>query len=162
MSACRFSVSSGSLFCFTSPLLLSLFVLEWKVRFKPFPGEGALGVSESNLALSINTIKALVCVPLTCPLNLQVSWPASISFQHLVCVLFSFTCLTFCLVDWGFIYRWYDFFFTFTGDLKCCELNVCVCKYMDEWVCVCAYVLYVYLSVCFTLIHSLWKPHASI
>lgn len=34
--------------------------------------------------------------------------------------------------------------------------------WMSECVYVCAYVLYVYLSVCFTLIHSLWKPHASI
>lgn len=53
VSACRFSVSVVSvclLCCFTSMLLLSLFVLKWRVRFKPRPGEGALGVSESNLA----------------------------------------------------------------------------------------------------------------
>lgn len=51
VSACRFSVFSSFLFvCSTSKLLLSLFVLEWRVRFKPWPGEGALGVSESDLA----------------------------------------------------------------------------------------------------------------
>lgn len=43
---------------FTSELLLSLFVLKWRVRFKACAGEGALWVLRS-----LNAIKALVLSP---------------------------------------------------------------------------------------------------
>lgn len=47
------------------------------------------------------------------------------------------------------------FFFTFTGDLKCCELNVCVCKYMDEWVCVCMRICTLCISQCMFYTYTL-------
>lgn len=84
--------------------------------------------------------------------RLQVSWLASCLFQHLVCFLFFCFVYVSCWTEGLYTSNRIFFFFFFTGCLKCVVWVECICKYMDEWmcmcVCVCAYVLYAYMCMC--------------
>lgn len=161
--------SSFLFVCSTSKLLLSLFVLEWRVRFKPWPGEGALGVSESNLAPFFKHDKSTSL----CATNMSVK-PANyrchglrqahssiqsslcpLTFLYFVCVRILFGGMTVYMMVIGI-------FLTFTRCPKCAWAEcMCVCMYVCPyiiWMSVCVYVhmycMYISVHVFYTYVHS--------
>lgn len=173
MSACRFSffffIFVQFSFCLLDQSAFIEFVLEWRVCFKPWTGEGALGVSESNLAPFYKHDKSTsLCVTNMSVKPANYRCPVSSSFQHSVFFFFFFLsrfplfCLHILISVW-----WTEGLYTgnriFLFYLSLVVRSVwveCMCKYMDECICICT--VCIYPCMCFTLKHSIWKPHASI
>lgn len=116
---CLFVCCVASLVCFYWVYLC----LNEECASNPDQERAHLEWASQTLLRSLNTIKALVCVPPTCLLSTGVTTCQ----PHSSCLFFCLR-ISFCLVDWGLrLWGFFFYLFTFSGVS---ELNVCVCVWI--------------------------------